>query len=59
MSAMQKSTPKNSKMNLRSTASLSTPANPDSQSLTNLLSGVNDEGESFIDIIRKVVKETP
>ena len=55
-----KSTPKNSKMNLRSTASVSTPTNPDRQcreSLANLLSGVNDEGESFIDIIRKVVKE--
>ena len=54
-----KSTPK-TKMNLRSTGSMSTPTNPDRQCqevLKNLLSGVNEEGESLIDIIRKVVKE--
>ena len=54
-----KSTPK-TKMNLRSTGSMSTPANPDRQCqevLKNLLSKVNEEGESIIDIIRKVVKE--
>ena len=54
-----KSTPK-TKMNLRSTGSMSTPTNPDRQCrevLKNLLSGVNKEGEPLIDIIRKVVKE--
>ena len=48
------------KMNLRSTGSMSTPTNPDRQCqevLKNLLSGVNEEGESLIDIIRKVLKE--
>ena len=54
-----KSKPK-TKMNLRSTGSMSTPTNPDRQCqevLKNLLSEVNEEGESLIDIIRKVVKE--
>ena len=55
----KKSTPK-TKMNLRSTGSMSTLTNPDRQCqevLKNLLPGVNEEGESLIDIIRKVVKE--
>ena len=55
-----RSTPKVSKMNLRSATSVSTPSNGDKSIqdiVKTLLSDMNSEGESLSDIIRKVVKE--